>query len=610
MDYGRNDVESGLYHVQQARIRDAHRTASVLEDRVRGDIRKTAKNYLRTTAAGLISKWIYKKYKNMQSDNLAMDIEAEAGQPATGKVRKRNVVEVVTDAKSGNQRIRRTTKSTSANVSSLVSEAGIFDGSLLPALSEQRLTSLRMKLGKREYPDQLKSFLAMCLGTNAKTRTSWAGRMLSGMGSRHYHHEVFRHNYSENDDSTGTPYGAGIEPRILYPRNSSFNADPTVVGAPDTSFRDLAQGNVYYAPDNRSDMEDMSWNQSRIKLAGEAAGASGNLLTVQSVAPLLVPNAHARVSLLCVANNNDSTYASGNRAQKGKYKAVLNYGKLTYNFMNKGEGGAEVIVLVSKFKKNHMMSSTSADYASPHLTYPMANSINRIGEGWVNTNSSGFSTEDYTGRRPDTEDISTNPCFPFLPKLKKTREGEVDITEVSRQTFAMPSGSRRDVVIDLPGLVYDPNSLPVPTGISTPSLRAIVDEHTYVVTIACNGSRASRFIDWSPNASEAHTGYVVGDMHGPANIQYYATYEEGIGPAVFVAPKVAILGNDGGLQDPSDEFSSSNFKKRVGLIIPQSSATRTTPMVIKHYNAAGTVLTGIGVQEGTCAATNEANERR
>lgn len=568
----------------------------------------SSKEFLKRTAVNVISNWAFNKMGGIRGTNLKADFDGAAPNAPPSKQRKISQTEKVTDAETGRSTTETHNRTTSINTSSLISGRSVYDSYLLPALGENQLTSLRVKLGPREYADQLKSFFSMVLGVNAKTRSSWAGRMRANVGARHYHHEVFRHNLSADDTDTQLAYPADILDRILFPvPNTVFSIDGTNT-ATDTSFRDFQLARHYYVPDNRSDLEGLSWNQCKLKLAGEGIGVSGNLVSVQPVEPLFLFNQHARKSKLAKANESDAEFTVANKAPQGRYKAVINYGKITYNFMNKGEGGAEVILVVFKVKKNRLMSSTYAEYADPHFTYPMGASISAIGAGWVNTCATQYSTEQHNGRRVLPEDINENPCFPFLPQLKKTRQGEVDVLEVTRQTFAMPSGSRREVVLDLPGLIYDPLSLPVPTGLSAPSGRGIVDNYSYIVTLACNGTRSTRIIETNPAAvPDSDLGHAVGDMHGACNIQYNASYMECVGPAIYVQPKTVMLANDGDIKDPRSEFHE--YTKKTGLIVSQDRAFRATPVITKVYDSGG-FHTGTSVQNGTGLAGGAMDELR
>jgi len=524
--------------------------------------------------------------------------------------------QVTTDARTGKCKKGVKRKRVACNVSSLISGRAMFDAHLLPVLGEKQLTTLRVKCGNREYPDQMKSFLDMCLGVSAKTRTSFAGRITTPHGVRTYHHELYRHNYTQNDNDTPSSYPSALTSagRILTPQtNINYPFDPkgTGTGSYDTSFRDMSDGftpgHVYYANYNRTDLEDLSWNQQRIRLAENDSTSTNppTWVVAGAAVPQLQNDLHKRWG--AIAKINDS--AITDTPIRGLFKACINYGKVTYNFMNKGEGGAEVTVVVSKFKKGHLMSSNGAHYHSN--TYPLVKSTTAIGNGWLQTMKANYSVQDFNGRDAHASDVTTNPCFPFLPQLAKTKQAEVDIKEVSRQSFAMPSGSRRDLIIDLPGEVFNPLDFPISsTSSGTPQGRGIVNDMTYCITIAVNGTKATRFVQSTADTAQAKDegGFAVGDMHGPANIQYYSTYEECVGPSTFTCEKKILLANEGGLMNPTDEFSTGYFQK-TGVMLSQSASVRVAPKVIKHYNTSG-AHHGTNVEDGKASVGNQANERR
>ena len=544
--------------------------------------------------------------------------ENMGGAPNSSGKRSRVEQEVVTNAKTGKCRLRGCRKRTSRNVSSLIEGRSMFGAPLLPVLGEKQLTSLRVNCGNKEYPNQLQSFLDMCLGVSAKTRTSFAGRITAPQGVRTYHHELYRHNYSLNDSATASVYPSNIRNagRILTPETEKA-FDPTgpgtAAGTVDTSFRDMSAGTtatvgtVYYTNYNRTDLEDLSWNQQRIRLAEDDASltTTPTTLTIDASVPQLQADIHRRWG--AIANVNKS-FTLEEKPMRGLFKACINYGKISYNFMNKGEGGCEVTVIVSKFKKSHLMSSSGIDYLDHD--YPVKSSVDAIANGWLETMKANYSVQDFNGRDVHFTDVTTNPCFPFLPQLTKTRQADVDIKEVCRQNFAMPAGARRELTIDLPGEVFNPLDFPVSSASTTPNGRGILNNMTYCITIAVNGTKATRFVHHSSDNAlqKDEGGYVVGDMHGPVNLQYYSTYQECVGPSIFTCPKKILLANEGGLMNPTDEFSVG-FNQKTGVMLDQSASVRVAPKVTKTFNLGG-YHTGTNVEEGTATIGNESNERR
>lgn len=467
----------------------------------------------------------------------------------------------------------------------------------LSLIGEHQMTSLKFVAGPKLYPDHFKHFMKQFQASGV-TRTSWAGRVLVPVGQRRYHHQCFRHNLS-TDDSTSAGPGAGpadypseFKNNILYPSNpekfypaTDINGNPPVTAvalAPNTQpFRDMKNGAVYWSPDNRSDLEDMSWNANRFKPSPIANNTTSTVLLKDDV-PTFVPNAHARKSAIYVSNAvNAENIPSGEVRPAGwQWKACINEGHVNYNFMNKGLGPAKVEMILWKIKKTHLMSARIADYQHS-LDYPVAASIKAIQEGWCNNNLAIASTEKYDGRVPSIDDVTINPRFPFLPQLKRTRQRNVDFLEVGRQTFALTSGARRAVTFQLPGEVYNPINIATKTPeeinpFDTGKIPACMDEHTYMITIAVNGIRGTAAyqtpFSTNPDGSTNPASYGrVGDDFSEANVQFYCSYEEKVGPCVYQPPQNKLLYNHGGVKKPT---VPAGVTQLVGTMLPQDKAIR------------------------------------
>lgn len=600
------------------------------------DLGRSAKTYAAKAAGQVLTSWAAGKLKRMgalrksrQSADAEASADHEAPPDATpAQARTMDVDEVVTD-EHGRTSARSTTVRSDISESSMLTGKGIYGASALPSVGSGVLTRLRMKLGSREYPDQRESLLNLLIGANAYTRTKFAGRMLVSVGQRNYHHQVFRHNYAVSSDFEVSALDTEFLKRVLVPNphayggsvpsTGGFLAGKTPDGSAgsvpatiDTSFRDMEKGYVYFSDINRSDIEDLSWNQSNLKLVSAPTGYTNTNQTIypDSKTGYQFNFNKRRFSEIYLHNdyNNQDAVGTSNKPIRGKYKAVMNYGRVTYQFMNKGDAGAEVIVIVQKVKNNHVLSNEPAAYAIEDVAnpsneqiiaqlnarkYPMKDYIAAVGQGFLNKTKQAISTE-MVGSTADNgvgvQQVVDDPRFPFMPNLKQTKQTDCHISEVSRQTFAMPAGARRLVTIDLPGVVYDPvqNLGPIDAEDSTPKA-TIMDKYTYIVTLACNGVKSTRFVNGNTTSAAGawqFGGYAVGDMHGEANVQFLASYEEHVGPAVFEGSKKVKLYNRGELLDPYNEFTSAappgvQFKQTTGVIIPQSMAFRPTPMTIQ-----------------------------
>jgi len=458
-------------------------------------------------------------------------------------------------------------------------------------MEESHMTPLKFIAGPKIYPDHFSHFMKQFQASGI-SRTSWAGRILVPIGERRFHHEVFRHNLSQDVSSSTSPapYPGAFKKNILLPTNiEDYTPAVNIFGVPVVGaevlpantqpFRDMINKQMYWAPDNRSDLEDMSWNANRFKPAPNANNTVATTLLHDDV-PTFAANAHSRSSKLQLVNevNADPKPGGQNRPAGWQWKACFNEGTVSYNFMNKGQGPAKIELILFKVKKTHLMSNRISDYEN-NLEYPMNKSIEAMADGWINNNNAIASTEAYDGRVPTGDDIQTNPHFPFLPQLKRTRQRNVDFSEVGRQTFALTSGARRDVVFQLPGEVFNPVNIPTTTpqdlnpfdkGVISPCMT----EHTYVITISVQGCRSTLLLS-NPDAQGLPINSRLGDEFSSANIQFYCAYEEKVGPCMYQPPQNKILYNHGGIKKTiTDGTAPGTFVPDVGTLLPQEKSIR------------------------------------
>lgn len=460
---------------------------------------------------------------------------------------------------------------TSVTSSALTGNISYFDSHLIEGPSEKSLTALTVKIGKQLYPDVITPFLKNLCGSG-KIRMQFAGRCMSYPNKRHTHMQMFRHRLSAGTEFTpeawpdGTP---GTPNFILGPQNTvpfkidggggSTVGDNFAVGT--TSFRDIINGTSYWAPYNKADLEDLSWNLNALKLDNPLwhpptpvpAGALGGVGFEQNV-PLFQSEAHARQSQIAKNNKEavDLPPSATSRTAAYRYNAVFNKGTVHYDFMNKGTGGAKVELIVYRIKKGVNYSATGSNFAgdSSILNSHIASSI---GNGYLETCVEKGGTDELLGRPPNQFDVSENPAFPFLPVLKKTVGSDMPFVEISRQTFAMPSGSRRSVNIMLPGEVYDPANI---VSIGSPGLSLgvpIIDHGTYCIMMSVSGVKCTNEVtNTQINVPGVPKGdYNIGDMFSPANIQFYGTYTEHMGACQYKAEKTANIYTQGGLLMPT-----------------------------------------------------------
>lgn len=468
---------------------------------------------------------------------------------------------------------RLTSKSTKNNLnqSSSNHEVRVYDQHLLQTGGDQRLVGLTMKTGKRLGPlDHFGPFLGN-LNQNGRVKTSWNGSFVSKkIDKRTVTMQVFRHRMSQTEkiavgttpaDPTGNtsqgPYPGSLDdassipigvPKVLFPQNSSVPINhkymedvtlPDSGGVVTNAFSQHAPGDVAFCAINRPDLEDMSWNLNKLKLFPLQYGLTTPPVSAKEVKPFEL-NMHRRQSVLqqnnfqkvLATNLGAEAPASSASLSPYVYKVVLRYGVITYELMNKNDTGCQVEFIVYKFKKTANMSADPAVYASSTKShgsadvsayYPLNKLMDACGQGYLSTVGDDYATENLAGRHPEERDVYDNPNFPLFPTLKKTIASTQPFTEVMRNKFAMPSGSRRTMTINLPGEVYNPCSIrqtdvekPYPSTkdddgnitlasqlVATTNwgdqLRShmipILDEYSYAVVLSVNGQKMTRFFD-------------------------------------------------------------------------------------------------------------------
>lgn len=475
---------------------------------------------------------------------------------------------------------------TSVTSSSLTGNVAYFDSHLIEGPSETALTALNVKIGKQLYPDLVTPFLKNLCGSG-KIRMQFAGRCLSNANLRHTHLQLFRHRLSSYVDSSGAAWPTGTADYILGPQNTvpfkidggggATTGDNFAIGT--TSFRDILNESTYWAPYNKADLEDLSWNLNALKLDNPLwhppvpvpAGALGGVGFEQNV-KLFQTNMHARQSQIAKNNQEAIGLPPSDTTRTGcyRYNAVFNKGTIHYDFMNKGTGGAKVELIVYRLKKKFVITTSGSEFGT-NATELNTIVNTAIGNGYLETCVEKGGTDALLGRPPKLFDVSTNPAFPFLPKLKKTVGAQMPFVEISRQTFAMPSGSRRSVNIMLPGEVYDPANIS-PAGGGGAAFPGCVDDGTYGIMMSVSGVKCTNEVSNTSNTPGAPKGdYNIGDMFSGANIQYYGTYTEHMGACQYKAEKTANIYTQGGLLMPVPPL---NMGFTAVTMLPADSAVR------------------------------------
>lgn len=375
---------------------------------------------------------------------------------------------------------------------------------------------------------------------------------------------------------------------------------------------------------------------------------TNTMLCLQADAPRMVLNSHRGASQIWL-NNFQSQYnardyesfKNNNFDQPYLYKMVFNYGSIKYDFMNKGALGSIVEVITMKFKKNKPIFSThgmNEDGFQPNNFMETCFTGSQvIGEakrlsGRMGTDNISASAQNATQQVP--ERILSDPDCPFCPKNVNVIEGDTSMKIVDRLSFAMPSGSRRQVTIALPGERYDPcaslsNKL-VYQGTSAPLAPAVpfmCDEYTYAVMLVVNGQRvsqeyvANQLVNDIGIQQQLPESYIVGDGYAPYDIQFNATYSEQLSACEYTDQKFdlkvfgkAYLQPEADLLPPNRTgVVPTGYVRSAAVVQPLSDQVRVANTVTLEAGSSKTQTTQydaeplpsiIGTETSTCSTRN------
>lgn len=468
--------------------------------------------------------------------------------------------------------------------------------SILSQSGKNRIPRLLMSYGKRVHPDLIGPFLKNLSGRGV-VNNEWNGIIRSALNIRTTFLTFFRHNMSFYASGVGFveqgPYDDSIAVNIMTPKQATSIPIAGTNGSVQSSAVVHTDQEAYFAPINRSDYEDMSWNLNKLKL--QPHGAQAGVPFFSDNVPLLQVNRHRRVSSLHINNALPSTNTGVIQESPYKYNMVFSYGEISYVFSNKGAFASTVEIILYRIKKNSSVISNDPSGGIESKMYPSYvydQLTAAISVGYMDTIRDKFGTEDLGGRTPQEQDIVINPRFPLLPKLKKTLQSNLPFSEVLRKSFVLPSGARRPVDIQLPGSVYDPTNirtnqganLPIPsstTGLRESGFYPQLDEHCYAVLIAVNGviqtrnfHKPSHLDGTILNKPVAPVDVPFLDVYGPSDVQYYCSYSEHIGSCQYKDPGTKRIYVRGASMYP--KFSGdTDVAEEAVILIPADHAIRT-----------------------------------
>ncbi len=520
-------------------------------------------------------------------------------------------------------------------------ERPMIGSELIPSLATNRLPAVSLKLGKRLTKlDAITPFLKN-LCQSGKMACQYGGRFKSDtqnssanpmnqQGERMVVSQNFRHCWASKDfynpsvdtseppaNTDGYPDVAGnttMGPICYSVSVPSFGGVQATVASP---YYPHYNGQNNFSMISRPDCEDMMWNMNKLKLVADDSQFNDNVDNIgQSVGGYSLPanhanmpmfhrnvaayqpNRHFRISAI-MANNLYPASLSGDQPETEwteapyKYNAVFKHGTVKYDFKNCEMTGARVEIIVYKAKKNKVSSDRTSDFSSTNNPLktdgrPLDNILPVIGQGYIDTVFDKVGTEDMGGRLPNKKDIFTNPMYPLLPELKKTKQGDMRFKEVSRTAFALTSGAQRTLEIVLPGDEYDPvnictadpTSSTLGAGIAS---HACMDDHTYTVVIAVCGVKMTRMVSTVETADNNPTDTIVGEIHCPFNVEYLCTYTEHLGACKYKNPNAVNVFNNALVCDTSvkpEQGAANQVPASAITVVPLENTVRNTNKVI------------------------------
>lgn len=471
-------------------------------------------------------------------------------------------------------------------------------------------------------PDSVANLFKFMQGS-AKVNAQHGGRMTSGVDERNVHFQVFRHrlvgtlNGVNNDPNSsqwgfGYPYpttadiltpnggGRGLYSSDEYPNNVAANFNKgSGINIVQQPFHELDHKNTYFSVFNRGDLEDMSFNLNRFKIRHDSVVNPGQGTSAYKAgsARFKIDNHPYYSSIYQWNNATVDASAPPGVSSPFKFNAVIRKGSIKYRFNNKGDNPALIELIVYRVKKNHNITKDATN-PGPTDAYNIADKlVDPIAQGYIAKIRKRLGTENLDGRPPLLDDVCGNPAFPLLPQTREIIQSSNPFTEIQRVKVTLASAGRRDVVLKLPGEIYDPTSMaggPLKQYPDTVASSRYMDEHSYVVALSVNGTLCSRSYGGNiarkivttgtqPNATLTATGdhfllnqKFVGDCYSDAEIFYTCDYDEHLSACSYKTPEPITLYNNGSL--PFISEADSNFYigysgSQTGANVPINNST-------------------------------------
>lgn len=482
---------------------------------------------------------------------------------------------------------------------------------------------LSLRLGKQLVgSSSIENFLSLFTQTGTIS-SSFGGRLQVGQDKRMRVFHCFRHNLHHAPTSEDAEYG--LQVNAPYPSAAkilNIQGDITLdtVTVNNSPIVDVVNGGVYFAPYNKPDLEDVSFNLNKFKLGPLSSSNDpqypddhGNS-TINMPANPTNPSADNPFYKTKLALLNDVNLMHGHqngtlgkhRAMSAiyqnnirmanftdnfdydsapyKYDAILKQGTVDYLFMNKGIGPLSVEVVVYRVKQGGVQGVPSK-YADLDLVNQLEKPIS---QGNFNKYMAGFGTDNLAfngqinGARTETS-WYTEPDLPYLPSCREIDQAALAYKEVQRIKVCLQAGERRPFQLKLGGEKYDPSSLVKRHkggSTSEPDAVPIFDKYSYIVALVVNGMPQTRQL----NRQGVATYQSVGDCFGEADFQFTAQYTEQVGAMAYKKCRTKHLFTNGNSPSMSYSLATHNnaqtssvnkFVSRPIIIVDQGMAVRT-----------------------------------
>ena len=462
------------------------------------------------------------------------------------------------------------------------------------------------------------SFLGDLLNRRTKLTVSGGYHYNATVGARAWHMQHYRHNAYQNSGSDGNQSytyhaiqtsetrDAGNSISLLNPTSQTLGTPSrTSAFKPVDTYSDGNGATDQYAPFSLVDLENASY---RLQGAKNMVNAI-TFMNAEDTTPghngwhaqhLLQPrNEFAARSHIFQHNQyvGDQVVPSLDHPvvdNNVRCKPCLLGGKIQYLFMNTGTAPASVTVIVYKVKQGWVNNDEPVTFKGGYMRDRL---LQAIKQAYLDKGEK-LRLKTMGGRVPLASDVTSNPQFQFLPKLKPVIGSAMPYVEQMRYNVVIAAGQTKDISITLPGRMYDPTSINRARILSDPSTSANKIDGTtvylslqgkpqfwskeqYSVAIGVAGCPAVQ--NFNKAATPASEGVAAtpeenvreGVTTTAASVTCRVKYTERIGAMNMELSSKPTIGADTFDPPNADAFGTTNVS--TVALVPVQDVTRTAP---------------------------------